>query len=109
MGGGGFPVSRLRLWGEHSSTLVTFPAPTTSNGAGGFPAPRFPESFTVRVTGPLELAALSDIAPKANAAGHTNSWRHQRPFRLASSGVRDPPARTHAHATCTMQHAVRGR
>ena len=28
--------------GGHNSTLVTFPAPATSNGACGFPALRFP-------------------------------------------------------------------
>src|SRR5262249_15550523 len=45
-------------WG-HNSTLVTFPAPASSNGACGFPALRFPVDFTSRVMRPLRLGALS--------------------------------------------------
>ena len=46
----------------HSSTMATFPAPATSNGAGGFPALRFPVRFTPRVMRPPGWGALSASA-----------------------------------------------
>jgi hypothetical protein len=48
----------IAQWG-HNSTLVTFPAPASSNGACGFPALRFPVGFTPRVMRPFRLGVLS--------------------------------------------------
>jgi hypothetical protein len=59
----------IAQWG-HNSTLVTFPAPATSNGACGFPALRFPVDFTPRVMRPLRLGALSTpVRPAALGSG----------------------------------------
>jgi hypothetical protein len=41
------------------ATIVTFPAPATSNAACGFPALRFPACFMPRVMGPIMLGRLS--------------------------------------------------
>jgi hypothetical protein len=41
------------------ATMVTFPAPATSNAACGFPALRFPVCFMSRFMGPIALGALS--------------------------------------------------
>ena len=46
----------------HSSTIVTFPAPATSNAACGFPALRFPVRFMSRVMRPSVLGVLSAVA-----------------------------------------------
>ena len=58
--GGGFPSRALSIarW-VHSSALATFPVPATSNGAGGFPALRFPVHFAGRFMRPIMLGALS--------------------------------------------------
>ena len=41
------------------ATMVTFPAPATSNAACGFPALRFPVCFMLGVMRPITLGALS--------------------------------------------------
>jgi len=41
------------------ATIAALPAPATSNGAGGFPALRFPARFASRVMGPMQLETLS--------------------------------------------------
>jgi hypothetical protein len=46
----------------HSSTIVTFPAPATSNATCGFPALRFPVRFRSRVMRPLVLGVRSAVA-----------------------------------------------
>jgi hypothetical protein len=52
----------------HSSTLATFPAPATSNGACGFPALRFPVRFMPRVMRPIRLGALSASVVSVHAS-----------------------------------------
>jgi hypothetical protein len=42
------------------ATMVTFPAPATSNAACGFPALRFPVCFVPKVMRPIALGALSE-------------------------------------------------
>ncbi len=53
----GFPV-RARV----DLTVIPFPAPATSNAAGGFPALRSPVHFMPRVMGPFMLEILSSQA-----------------------------------------------
>jgi hypothetical protein len=46
----------------HSSTMVTFPVPASSNRAGGFPALGFPVCFAPRVMRPIVPGALSALS-----------------------------------------------
>jgi hypothetical protein len=41
------------------AAIISFPAPATSNVAGGFPALRSPVCFVPRVMGPIQLRRLS--------------------------------------------------
>src|SRR4029453_15329737 len=52
---------RLKVGSSTGAVLrrSPFPVPAASNGAGGFPALRFPQSFFARVMGLIELAPLS--------------------------------------------------
>ena len=52
----GFPV-RARV----DLTVTPFPAPSTSNAAGGFPALRSPVHFAPKFIGPILLATLSSL------------------------------------------------
>ena len=46
----------------HNSTMATFPAPASSNGACGFPALRFPACFAPRVMRPIVPEVLSTVS-----------------------------------------------
>jgi hypothetical protein len=60
----GLSVAPRFLWECLTSPPVRpFPAPATSNGAGGFPALRSPVRFTPRLMRPAVAAALSATAP----------------------------------------------
>jgi hypothetical protein len=56
----GLSVTPRFLWECLTSRTVSwFPAPATSNPAGGFPALGFPACFMPKVMGPILLAGLS--------------------------------------------------
>jgi len=57
VGPGGFSLAFAV--GLNPVAMVTFPAPATSNAAGGFPALRFPACFMSRFMGPIVLGTLS--------------------------------------------------
>src|SRR5262249_36551218 len=79
----GLAVAPRFLWECLNSPAVNpSPTPASSNGAGGFPALRFPARFAPKLMGPILLAALS-------AAGESG-------IRTAGTrcGERIVPART---------------
>jgi hypothetical protein len=57
LGAGGDSIAFAR--DRSPATIVTFPAPATSNAACGFPALRFPVCFMPGIMGPIRLGALS--------------------------------------------------
>jgi plasmid stability protein len=57
VGVGGNPIAFAM--DRSPATMVTFPAPATSNAACGFPALRFPVCFQPGVMGPIVLGVLS--------------------------------------------------
>ena len=72
----GLSVAPRFLWECLTSlTVRPFPAPATSNGAGGFPALRSPDRFTPRVMEPAAAAALS-------ATPAYSTWSAQLSLRL---------------------------
>jgi hypothetical protein len=73
-----------------------FPAPATSNGAGGFPALRFPQSFFVRVMWLIGLAPLSGGSSEPGSRCTTPVPRTAIPYSTASS--RSPSAYALAQA-----------
>jgi hypothetical protein len=58
--GPAYPCAPRFLWECLTSRTVSwFPAPATSNPAGGFPALGFPACFMPKLMGPILLAGLS--------------------------------------------------
>ena len=57
VGAGGKPIAFAM--DRSPATMVTFPAPATSNAACGFPALRFPVCFVPRIMRPIMLGVLS--------------------------------------------------
>ena len=57
VGAGGNPIAFAM--DRSPATMVTFPAPATSNAACGFPALRFPVCFVPGVMGPIVPGVLS--------------------------------------------------
>ena len=53
-------MSKPFALGLSPAPMVTSPAPASSNGAGGFPALRFPDDFPLEVLGPLGRQRFRD-------------------------------------------------
>src|SRR5262245_44304559 len=78
----------------HSSTIVTFPAPATSNAACGFPALRFPVRFMSRVMRPSVLGVLSAAAGAPGSCCTSPGADTATAYSTSSS--RSPCASVHA-------------
>ena len=85
----GLAVAPRFLWECLISPAVNpSPTPATSNGAGGFPALRFPARFAPKLMRPILLAALSAggtpgnrrIAPDAHTANAYSTCPNRSPF-----------------------------
>src|SRR6516165_9755213 len=67
VGSGG--LSKPFALGLSPAPMVTSPAPASSNGAGGFPALRFPDDFSPGVMGPLGQQRFRDRKPVPTPPG----------------------------------------
>src|SRR6516165_4652997 len=67
VGSGG--LSKPFALGLSPAPLATSPAPASSNGAGGFPALRFPDDFSPGVMGPLGQQRFRDRRPVPTPPG----------------------------------------
>ena len=62
-------MSKPFALGLSPAPMATSPAPASSNGAGGFPALRFPDDFSPGVMGPLGQQRFRDRKPVPTPPG----------------------------------------